>query len=203
MLMPRALHVLDGPALEEVVLLRDEMANMVWGVEKLVSLPDGSAVPGSEAAAETRAYFERLLDEAGGGGSTEPASVADIRYRVMESVPEHWIPFIPAQIPGGDRAIRLQRAAMPRVLEGDPNDPVRVRPLTTLLRPGLDVSPAQPYFLEESEVPREGVHVLKHFQRTRWQNGRVVVWLGVRKQTGRGEGASGLGFDRIIHTPRE
>jgi hypothetical protein len=38
---------------------------------------------------------------------------------------------------------------------------------------------------------------LKSFQRTRWRDGRACVWLGVRKQTGRGEGSSGLAFDRI------
>jgi hypothetical protein len=203
MLMPTALHVIDGPSTEEVVLLRDEMANMVWGVEKLVPLPDGSTVPGGEAARETRSYFQRLLTAAGVGATGKPDSVADIRYRVMESVPENWIPFVPARTPDGDRAIRLQRAAMPRVLEGDPNEPSRITPLTTLLRDGLDMAEARPYFLEEAEVPREGVHVLKHFQRTRWQDGRVVVWLGVRKHTGRGEGTSGLSFDRALPTPRK
>jgi hypothetical protein len=29
-------------------------------------------------------------------------------------------------------------------------------------------------------------------------NGKVFVWFGVRKTTGRGEGSSGLGFDRIL-----
>lgn len=201
MLLPRALHVLDGPATEEVVLLRDEMANLVWAVEKRVPLPDGSTVAGSEAAGETRAYFERLLAAAGGGAGTGPDSVADIRYRVMESVPENWIPFIPARVPGADRAIRLQRAAMPRTLDGDPQPPVRVQPLTSLLRAGLDESAVRPYFLEEAEVPREGVHVVKHFQRTRWRDGRVVVWLGARKQVGLGEGSSGLSFDRAVPTP--
>ena len=30
---------------------------------------------------------------------------------------------------------------------------------------------------------------------------RAWVWLGVRKQTGRGEGSSGLAFDQIIDSP--
>lgn len=202
LLMPAAPGVLDGPSLEEVVLIRDEMANMVWGVEKVVALPDGSTMPGLEAARETRTFFERLLAESGAGPGVDPPSVADIRYRVMNSVPENWIPFIAARVSNSERQIRLQRAAMPRVLEDDPADPVRIEPLTGLLRDGLDRSPRSSYFLEEDEVGREGVHVVRNFQRTRWLDGRVVVWLGARKHSARGEGSSGLGFDRIVSTPQ-
>ena len=202
MLLPIAPNVIDGPSLEEVVFLRDEMANMVWGVEKVVPLPDGSAKPGLAAGREARAYFERLLAESGAGPGAEIPSVADIRYRVMTTVPENWIPFIPARDPGSERKVRLQRAAMPRVMEGDPNDPKRVQPKTILLRDGLDGEARHAYFLHEEEVPREGVQVIKNFQRTRWRDGRVVVWMGVRKVTGRGEGSSGLGFDRIVPTPQ-
>jgi hypothetical protein len=55
----------------------------------------------------------------------------------------------------------------------------------------------QPYMLHEEEVPRSGVRVTQAFQRARLGDGRVRLWLGVRKQTGRGEGSSGLAFDRI------
>jgi len=193
--------VLDGPALEEVLFLRDEIANMVWGIEQIVPAPDGSARRGAEAAAETRRWFEQLLEASGTVASTEPESVADIRYRIMTGVPENWIPFLPAREPGSERQIRLQRAAMPRVLEGDPNAPIRVPPLTMLLRDGLDVDERHSYFLHEEEVPREGLRVTTRFQRTRWRDGRVVVWLGASKTVGRGEGRSGLAFDRIVNTP--
>lgn len=36
------------------------------------------------------------------------------------------------------------------------------------------------------------------YQRTRWRNGAVFTWLGIRKQTGRGERSSGLAFDQIV-----
>lgn len=68
-------------------MLRDEMANMVWGVEKVITLPDGSILPGLEAAYESRSYFERLLAASAGGPPIDPPSVADVRYRVMDSVP--------------------------------------------------------------------------------------------------------------------
>jgi hypothetical protein len=40
--------------------------------------------------------------------------------------------------------------------------------------------------------------VTQSFRRTRWTNGEAYVWLGVQKQTGRGERTSGLAFDSIV-----
>jgi hypothetical protein len=140
LLLPRAPTVTDGPPLEEVLFLRDEVANMVWAVERTVPLPDGTARRGSEAAQETRDWIERIILAGGAAPATDPPRRADIRYRIMSSVPENWIPFIPAREPDSDRRIRLQRAAMPRIVDGDPNPPKRVTPLTTLLRDGLDTA---------------------------------------------------------------
>jgi hypothetical protein len=54
------------------------------------------------------------------------------------------------------------------------------------------------YLIHEEEVPRAGAVVSQSYQRTRWVGGRVVTWLGARKQTGRGEGSSGLRFDCVV-----
>lgn len=67
-----------------------------------------------------------------------PAMAAAVRYQAMNSVPENWIPFIPVHLPNNNREIQLQRAAMPRILVGDPNPAQKVQPLTSLLRQGLD-----------------------------------------------------------------
>jgi hypothetical protein len=88
---------------------------------------------------------------------------------------------------------------MATILEGDPNPPIKVQPRTVLLRQGLDDHPAQTYFVAEEEVPRAGTRVLHSYQRTRWTDGRVVTWLRVRRQTGRGEGSSGLRFDYLVN----
>ncbi len=190
----------EGPPLEEVVVMRDEMANMVWGIERQVPLPHGRSKPGFEAATEMRHLFERL---AGLTPVEEPEYRAPIRYSVMNSVPENWIPFIPVHEAGNNREIRLQRAAMLRFLPGE-DSPARIRPRTNLLREGLEVQPKkQPYFLHEEEVPRAGIQVRQTFQRTRWYDGKVFTWLGIRKTTGRGEGSSGLAFDQIIDVPKK
>ena len=67
------------------------------------------------------------------------------------------------------------------------------------MRQGLEQTPRIAYYLYEEEVPRAGVRVIQAFQRTRWHNGRVYTWVGIRKETGRGEGSS----DRVVSTRRE
>ena len=78
-----------------------------------------------------------------------------------------------------------------------PQPPEAVKPRTTLLRHGLDAPVPVRYQLHEEEVPRAGARVHQSFQRTRWYDGKVVVWFGARKETGRGEKSSGLAFDGI------
>jgi hypothetical protein len=196
MLPPTVPKIQEGDPIESVALIRDEVANMVWGVERVVPLPSGDAKPGAEAAAETLAYLRRI---AGPAPPDPQGRVAPIRYEIMSSVPEHWIPFVGVHLEGSDRAIRLQRAGLPRVL---PNTPVeKVAPRSALLREGLDRQPPVPYFVREEEVPSEGTVVEQSFQRTRWRDGRTIVWLGVRRGVGHGEGSSGLAYDRLVDVP--
>jgi hypothetical protein len=202
LLLPTVTKILRSPPTEEVMLLRDEVANMVWGVEQTIPVATGESKRGIEAARQTLAFLEaRLAVQLGGPPPAPVPANAPIRYRVMNTVPENWIPFIPVHVAGSNRAIQLQRAAMPRILEGDPNPPVKVEPRTVLLREGLDRLPAQPYFVFEEEVPRAGARLMQTFERARWTDGRVYTWLRVRRQTGRGEGSSGLGFDELVNVP--
>jgi len=200
MIPPAAQKVLEGQDLEEIMFARDEMANMVWGVERTIPLPSGEPKRGREAAEETRAFFERKVGVV--PHVVPPAPGAKIRYKVMTSVPENWIPMIPVHVAGENRETQLQRAAMLRIIEGDPVPPKPVEPRTSLLRVGLDEVPQVSYLLHEEVVPRAAVRVRQGFQRTRWRDGRAWLWLGVRKQTGAGEGSSGLAFDQIIDLPK-
>jgi hypothetical protein len=207
-LLPTTMTVQEGRPLEEVRLIRDEVANMVWGIETSVPLPTGQSKPGREAARERRAFLQEELARrlAAAPAGSAPAALplaegAAVRYQAMSTVPEEWIPFVPVHVADDVRQVQLQRAAMPRFLDGDPDDPEKVRPRTSLLRPGLDTSPKAPYLVHEEEVPRAGAWLTQAFQRTRWRDGRTYVWLGARKRTGRGEGSSGLAFDRLLAPP--
>ncbi len=191
-------HQSESLPLEDVVLMRDEIANLVWGIERVVPLATGVGRRGSEVADEALAHRRQLASP--GGTAPAPDAAAQVSYRVMTSVPEHWIPFVAMHVPGDVRETQLQRAAMPRLLEGT-TVVDKVRPRTTLLRHGLDLPLAQPYFVAEEEVPRSGTQVSISYQRTRWRQGATVLWLAARRQTGRGEQSSGLAFDQLEPTP--
>ncbi len=196
--------IFEGKPLEEVYLVRDEVANMVWGVETQIALPSGETTPGREAALQMQRHYQRIVKIENSGAIPPPAiePVAAIRYQLMNSVPENWIPFVPVHKDNDRREIQLQRASMPRIIEGDTKPVEKIKPRTALMREGLSATPALPYFIHEEEVPRIGARVCQSFQRTRWYGGKVVTWLGVRKQTGRGEGASGLAYDQIVPTKK-
>jgi hypothetical protein len=181
--------VSEGPALEEAMLVRDENANMVWAIEQTVPLATGRGRRGSEVAAERTAYRRKFWPEI---RPTDP--LAPVSYETMSSVPDNWIPFVPVQVEGSNRTIQLRRGAM-RGMDGEP-----VRPQTSLLREGLVANQGK-YLVHEEEVPRTGTLLTTAYNRTRWRDGTVAVWLSAKRSSGRGEASSGLAFDHLIDTP--
>ena len=191
LVLPTVPKIQESAPLEEVAFIRDEMANMVWGIETVVPMAHGWSREGNIAAAELDAYLRAALPPP---ALFQPK--ASFRYNIMTTVPENWIPFVPEHVANSNRQIQLRRAAMPRYPYDLTPNFERVRPRTTLLREGLDAN--KPYHIHEEEVPRAGMRVAELYQRTRWKNGRVFIWLGINKNTGRGEGHSGLAFDQIV-----
>ena len=190
---------LQSVPVETVACVRDEVSNMVWGIETVVQLADGSSRPGRELALELHAKYQAAV----GAVIPRPSNNdAKIKYSLMTSVPENWIPFIPVHIPGDNREIQLQRAAMPRLLEGQVGvTPQKVTPRTQVLREGLDPGPGVSYFVAEEEVERAGTVIETRWQRCRWNGGRVVIWLANERKPGRGELSSGLAFDTLVPKP--
>jgi hypothetical protein len=193
LLAPALAKSQEGDPIERVIFARDEITNMVWGIEECIPGALGLGVDGFERATAMSTYFQQRVPP----GEVLPEQTdATIRYRLGNTVPENWIPFIATREPGSARAIRLQRASMQRLTDAIPDS--RVEPRGAVLRVGLDgVGVRQPYFLHQEQVLRAGIVVTRGFQRTRWFDGKVFTWIGRRKQTGRGQGASGLEFDRI------
>jgi hypothetical protein len=196
LILPTVPKVQEGPDLERFALVRDEISNMVWAIETDIVLPSGDRKKGTEAARELNVFYKRLYPEP---ENVNNETIAQIRYKIMNAVPENWIPFIPVHFDGSNREIQLQRASMPRILYGK-DAYESIKPRTHLLRIGLDDIIKSTYFIHEEEVPRAGVIVTKSYQRTRWYGGKVYLWLGIHKQTGRGEGQSNLQFDQIVTT---
>lgn len=193
------LATLESLPVETATFIRDEVSNMVWGVETVVQLPDGSSRRGREVALELHAKYQAAVPAP---AVVPPENAAKIKYVLMTSVAEHWIPFVPVHIDGDNREIQLQRAAMPRLLEGEVGIiPEKISPRTRIVRDGLDEENPQPYFIAEEEVERAGTVVETRWQRCRWRGGRVVTWLGHQRTVGRGEASSGLAFDTPVPKP--
>jgi hypothetical protein len=166
LILPSAMGILDSEAVENVLLLRDELADMVWGVERSVLGPDGAPVDRSLA---WKTMAPSILP---------PAAAGVPRYRLGSDVPDYWIPFLPVVVnPGGP--VQLRRGRLPTSASG---------PQGRLLGDS-DL----PIFLEE--VPREGVHLERRYRCTRGADGSTYLWIGRRRSIGRGEGRSGLRFD--------
>ncbi len=192
-LAPSTVKTLESAPIEEVHFVRDEMSNHVWAVE--VQLP-GQLGNSLDGHAYTK-NVQRMLDTYDPPAPVQSAPEnALYQYKLGNTVPHNWIPFVPVHLPGNKRQVQLQRASMPLLLK---NTYSHIRPRTALLRYGLNEMDEQqnPYFIHEEEVPRAGVKLQSTYQRTRWYNGKTINWYGISKSTGRGEGSSGLKYDQI------
>ena len=153
LVLPTAAIIQRGELIEDISLIRDEAANMVWGIEKTVQLVTGDPKRGIEAARQATAFYERIVAAQHGGVNLPPPvkPAAPICYQLMSTVPENWIPFIPVHVANDNREIQLQRASMPRTVGDDPQALPqalrKVKPRTTLLRQGLDDAKPVPYFV--------------------------------------------------------
>jgi hypothetical protein len=182
--LPPVLGVtLEGDLLEEVLLLRDEMANLAWAVERIVESPTNSPLDRFEAYQERRHREEQTSSSDPG---PVPNSTTLPSYRLGTTVPDYWIPLLPVR---DGTAIRLKRGQLPSTASGDSGG--------TNTPQGLILDPAHDLLLPDEEVPREGARVTRCFQYTRWIDGGSHLWIGRRKQPGRGEGSSGLRFDIV------
>jgi hypothetical protein len=176
-LPPSLLSSLGNRPIEEVLFLRDEMANLAWAVERVIESAAESPLNRFEDYLEQKRRSEQQ--------SPPPAPTSDtLRYRLATEVPDYWVPLMPVKT---DQGLRLKRGA---VLKPSGSAEL-VHAVGRILEPGQELS------LFEEEVPREGVRVTRSYQFTRWIDGSSHFWIGRRKGVGRGEGSSGLKYDAL------
>jgi hypothetical protein len=163
-LAPSLVETMGGAPLEEVAFFRDEMANVVWGVERCTASPLGTAVDHYRFSQPAKRVAVDVTDIAD----------AELVYRMTTPIPTNWYPYLPRRAPD-DADIHLERLAT-----SDPQG----------------IIAEESSVLEDEEVSRGGVVVQRAWRYGRWTNGRPLLWLGRRVQAGRGEGSSGLAWDR-------
>jgi hypothetical protein len=167
LIAPSAVAGLDSAAIEDVLLLRDEAAEMAWGVERTVVGPSGNP-------------FDRGLAWRTSQPAASPPSATGLpKYQLGSTVPDYWVPFLPVAVDSGP--LQMRRGRLPTAAGG---------PAGQLLN-----YPALTIFLEE--LPQEGVHLQRLYRYARGLDGSTFVWIGRQRSTGRGEGRSGLRFDYL------
>ncbi len=197
--LPVVNDILESDPVESVLFIRDELADMVWAIEKRVPNNMGTGWDGYDRANAYTALLKKIKPDT--SVAVTPPADAKLSYELeTTTIPENWIPFIPVRLPGSNRQIEFQRGAMPRIMA--PYAPSMVRPQTGILSYGLSGSSYAPYYIYEEEIPRAGAIVETSIQRTRWYNGKTLLWVGRRKYSGRGEGNSGLAYDRLNDIPQ-
>lgn len=186
LLPPTAAGVARGSdPLEEVRFLRDEMANMAWGVERIVQNGIGEPWPAHERS---------LLGLDSQPPLPGPASIDEaLEYRIQSTVPEHWIPFLPVVVDPSIRQVQLERGVLLRSASEAAD---RIRPAGRVLNPTQFEQGH--YRLDEQEIPRTGSRILRVVYRTRWTDGSTHVWVARRKLFGAQEERSGLFFDLAV-----
>ena len=169
-----------GKPIEKVVFARDEIANLVFGVEQIVPTGFGLGKKGLEKKK---------------GNEPEDLSIGSTKsnYKIKTTFEENWIPFV---LKKEEQELLLHRASQ-FVHNPETETNERIRPQSILLRPGISDNNEQttPYFIKEEEILRSGIVVQTNYQRTRWYDGRVVSWLAREKRLGKGEMSSNLRFD--------
>lgn len=166
-LTPGGVDILDSAAIEDVSMLRDEPAEMAWGVE--------NTVVGASGSPTDRALVWRTTQPP----IVPPSANAVAAYRLGSIVPDYWIPFLPVAVDDGP--LQFRRGRLPTAVTG---------PQGLLL-----AYPNQTMFFEE--LPREGIHIERRYRYARGLDGSVYVWIGRLRSTGTGEGRSGLRFDYL------
>jgi hypothetical protein len=180
-LPPVLANSLQSPPVEEVLFLRDEMANLGWAVERIVESPIGKPLDLFEI------FQKKRQSEDGRQKTTEAEAGASLLYHLSGRVPDYWIPLVPARQPDG-HSMRLKRG---RMLFSETSERNGHSMGGRILVPGRRLS------IFEEEIPRAGAQVRRAYQYTRWINGSSCLWVGRRKQPGRGEGWSGLRYDVV------
>ncbi|MFE6288030.1 hypothetical protein [Streptomyces sp. NPDC057877] len=178
-LLPTASARLEGDPVEEVLFARDEMANLGFAIERIVQ----------SATGRPRVRGDEPPDD---DPQVPPADPAALAYRLVSSVPAHWIPLVPVPLEAGSAAVCLRRGQIPRFRPDGTRLP-QVRAAGRILEPEV-----KRVFFRDEEVPRSGVTVSRVPVVARGEDGRVHQWVGRRVRAGRGEASSALAFDAAL-----
>jgi hypothetical protein len=164
----------EGTPVERVDMIRDQVANLAWAIERRAWGTSG-----------------RTIDRDAASVLADPRDRdADWSYQAFSPVPENWIPLVPVRRGEGETAqVHLRRG---RVAVPPPGVPVE-----RLLPRGRILDARAPLRIWEAAIPDAGLRVDRRYQRARSADGRVHLWLGRRVRTGAWPAAGRFVADRL------
>jgi len=173
----------DSQPLEHVDFIRDEIANMAFGVEVSIMTRTGTSLNRrAQYERATRENDNQLPDQLSGG----------LAYQLVSTVPPFFIPFVPVQETADHPGIVLRR--------GNFIDPVsnqRILPQSQILEPG------RPLTIAEEEVDRIGMAVDIQNQWTRGIHGESYLWRSRVRKRIRSKFVTGLEYDVVKYKAKK
>ncbi|MFD2767180.1 hypothetical protein [Micromonospora eburnea] len=187
-LPPTAATTVDSDPVEEVRFGRDEMANLVWAIERTVTGATGRPI--DRTAQVARVAVPPRPAPTG-------ADVPELAYTLASTVPENWVPLVPTAGDGDPTRVRLRRVPIQVASEQGPPVPATGHSQVLDWRPGPDGTGLVELAIPEEEVGRAGLRVVRRWQLARWSDGSVHLWLGRSRHATGGDVSSGLRYDAV------
>jgi len=174
--LPPCAPPLEGPALDDLLVGRDELANLGWIIELTTRDGDGGPVDRNRRWLQLRSASDPAYN---------PATAQDAAtYRLGTSLPDYWYPLLARTGPDGTPQLAL--AALPPGAADVSDDGVA----------GHVIPHAAQTTLADEEAARTGTRVSR-VNRLGRIDGTRTGWRARVRRPGTGEASSGLRFDLL------
>jgi hypothetical protein len=172
--LPTSPPPLEGPTIEDVLVARDEMANLAWVIELATRDQDGTPVDRYRRWLALRPASDPSFDPAGQDAASE--------YRLGTALPDYWYPLVATDGPTGQALLELAE------LPDGATDVLDTGVVGHLVAhtPGTSIA--------DEVASRTGTRLTRLDRLSRMANG-PLVWRARTRGPGIGEASSGLRFD--------
>lgn len=168
LVIPASPRIVESTPVEQVDFLRDEAANLVWGIERRIEAADGTLI-------DRTTHPNEVPDSASASAS------ARLTYRLAQRPAPNWVPLKPAD----EHALELAPALFAQLGTRTPLE-------------GAQGSILRAPRIAEEEIPSEGIRVSRVYRFARWFDGRSLLWIAYTKRPGGEPATSNLRYDLVL-----
>lgn len=195
-------HTLESPSIEEVSFMRDEMSNMVWAIERKVTvegkLHNREEEEGSEQTRSEPAHYfqkneqrteEKLIPKPETFPEGEPGNNIEgpvALYIEKQVPPKYWIPYVPRIITNKEEMENFNAFMLRRACTSTEGTQYKGKIL------------AESISISEGEIPNTTMKIMRLHQLARDSHGKPHGWSGRKKRVDFKQPPSTLQFDQLI-----